>query len=453
MASKLSSTLLAELQVQIGPSLEILVEKDSARFQEYAKRWSDIDRQIPGAIVLPVSEEQIQKTVEWAVKSSVPFVTRSGGHSEWSTIGDHGIVINLSKYSGIEIDAQAKKAVLKGSILSKEVAVALANAGFFTALGNGNTVGAIPYFLGGGASITTSITGYGSDQIIAARMIDARGKLVEVTEETEPDLLYAIRGAGQFFGLITQLTIKATPLTELGNDQGVIWAGAFVFPLDRAREVALVMEKLMDDASYATAARNPAIVIAARYIGNPDDAERAYKPLYDLKPLVARGGAVPIQNTSDGREAIGAKGDFKRFGVVGLRRFDVDGFVKTIDVWKELVAECPDAINTAFNFQWDSRPPKAPGFESAMSLHDIRYWQNNLIWHTDPANRQKVDDFNDQSIAIMRGPDRSEYADFQNGTRTGPIELRYRGVGKLEKLKMLKKTWDPTGVFTKQLLE
>ncbi|KAI0893446.1 hypothetical protein F4806DRAFT_194633 [Annulohypoxylon nitens] len=238
-------------------------------------------------------------------------------------------------------------------------------------------------------------------------MIDARGNLVEVTEETEPDLLYAIRGAGQFFGLITELTIKATPLAELGNNQGVIWAGAFIFPLERAKEVALVMEKLMDDANYATAglmmiqapppARNPAIVIAARYTGNPDDAERAYKPLYDLKPLVARGGAVPIQNTSDGRDAI--------------------------------------------------------GFKSAMSLHDIRYWQNNLIWHTDPANRQKVDDFNDQSIAIMRGPDRSEYADFQNGTRTGPIELRYRGVGKLEKLRVLKKKWDPTGVFTKQLLE
>lgn len=63
MASKLSSILLDKLQVQIGPSLEILADKDSARFQEYAKRWSDIDRQIPGAIVLPVSEEQIQKTV------------------------------------------------------------------------------------------------------------------------------------------------------------------------------------------------------------------------------------------------------------------------------------------------------------------------------------------------------------------------------------------------------
>lgn len=79
--------------------------------------------------------------------------------------------------------------------------------------------------------------------------------------------------------------------------------------------------------------------------------------------------------------------------------------------------------------------------------------RNNLIWHTDAASREKVDEFNDKSIAIMRGPDETEYADFQNGTRTGPVEWRFRGHGKVEKLKSLKKRWDPQGVFTKQLLD
>lgn len=67
-----------------------------------------------------------------AARFSVPFVPRSGGHSEWSTIGEDGIIIDLSKYKGIEVDAPNRKATLKGSILSKQVAVALADAGFFT---------------------------------------------------------------------------------------------------------------------------------------------------------------------------------------------------------------------------------------------------------------------------------------------------------------------------------
>ena len=62
----------------------------------------------------------------------MPFVTRSGGHSEWSTIGESGIIIDLSKYHGIDIDKANRKATLKGSILSKQVGVSLAAAGFFT---------------------------------------------------------------------------------------------------------------------------------------------------------------------------------------------------------------------------------------------------------------------------------------------------------------------------------
>jgi hypothetical protein len=85
----------------------------------------------------------------------------------------------------------------------------------FSALGNGNPIGSIPYFLGGGASVVTATTGYGSDQIISARMIDAKGDIVEVTEEK--DLIWALRGAGQFFGLVTELKIKAHPFATLGN--------------------------------------------------------------------------------------------------------------------------------------------------------------------------------------------------------------------------------------------
>lgn len=246
-------------------------------------------------------------------------------------------------------------------------------------------VGVTGYVLGGGSAITNSITGFGSDQIISARLVTAKGELLDITHDLQPDLLWALRGAGQFFGLVTQLVIKAYPLSLLGSENGTVWAGGIVFPLDRAKEVALVMKSLMDDSRFATSglimtmapppARNPSLVISARYTGDPANAEEAYKPLYNLKPLVANGAQVPIQNISDGREAIGAKGDFKRFGIVGLRRFDIDSFLKTIEVWKQLVAECPDAINTAFNFQWDSRQVKTPAFDSAMCLHDTRFYQ------------------------------------------------------------------------------
>lgn len=53
----------------------------------------------------------------------------------------------------------------------------------------------------------------------------------------------------------------------------------------------------------------------------------------------------------------------------------------------------------------------------------------------------------------MRGPDPAEYVDYQNGTRDGPIERRFRGTERLARLRQLKKHWDPSGVFTRQLLD
>ena len=130
------------------------------------------------------------------------------------------------------------------------------------------------------------------------------------------------------------------------------------------------MKGIVEDATNATAgllmamcpppARKPALVVAGRYIGNPDDARAAFGALHELKPLIADGRAVPIQNVSDGREALEAKGGFKTFGTVGLRRFDVERFLATVEVWKRLMDECPDAINTTFNFRWDSRRPSLP---------------------------------------------------------------------------------------------
>ncbi|KAL4935941.1 hypothetical protein BDV06DRAFT_233829 [Aspergillus oleicola] len=447
--------------LQAASNCEILQNCHDARFKDLLSRWTDIDLKTPAAIVLPQSELDCVQTMRWALQFAVPFVVKSGGHSGWSTIGEEGIIIDLSHYTGVHVDVDTKTATLSGGVLSKEVAVHLAQAGLFTALGNGNTVGAIPYFLGGGHSITSSITGFGSDQIISARMVSAKGEVVVVTEEAYPDLLWAIRGAGQFLGLITQLTVRAYPLSILRNN-GSIWAGTFIFPLDRALEVANVMKDVMDNSQHATAglmivgapspARNHSVVISARYTGQ-ENPRIPFAALYDLQLAVVTGGDVPIQNASDARASLGAKGGFKNFGLAGLHGFNVEAFMQTIDVWKQLVSNCPDAINTVFNFQWDSRPVRSAKTESAMSQHNIRYWQNNILWHTDAHSRQKVDEYNNMCIAIVRAADQGEYVDFQNGTREGPINYRYQGHARLEKLKQVKREWDAEGVFTKQLLD
>ena len=57
------SHITTELKPVVGPDCDILVDASDAKFQEYAKRWSDIDRKTPAAILLPTSEKEIQKIV------------------------------------------------------------------------------------------------------------------------------------------------------------------------------------------------------------------------------------------------------------------------------------------------------------------------------------------------------------------------------------------------------
>jgi FAD/FMN-containing dehydrogenase len=79
-------------------------------------------------------------------------------------------------------------------------------------------------------------------------------------------------------------------------------------------------------------------------------------------------------------------------------------------------------------------------------------YRNNLIWHTDAKNRSKVDAYNEKCLTIMRGLDTSEWANYQNATRSGPIELRFRGKERIARLQQLKRKWDPTAIFANQLL-
>jgi hypothetical protein len=53
---------------------------------------------------------------------------------------------------------------------------------------------------------------------------------------------------------------------------------------------------------------------------------------------------------------------------------------------------------------------------------------------------------------MRRGVEEQEFISYTNTNREGPISYRYKGADRIERLKALKKQWDPTGVFTTQLL-
>jgi len=77
------STFLADLPAELSLSTEILFGSSTEKFKTALLRWTDLSLQVPGAIILVGSEDDLLKSVKLALKHNVPFVPKSGGHSLW----------------------------------------------------------------------------------------------------------------------------------------------------------------------------------------------------------------------------------------------------------------------------------------------------------------------------------------------------------------------------------
>lgn len=82
--------------------------------------------------------------------------------------------------------------------------------------GSTGTVGYVGWSTGGGYGLFLNLFGLGADQIVGAKLVDAKGDIVDVKDGDE--LIKGIRGAGAIFGVVVELTIKVYPLKQVGCD-------------------------------------------------------------------------------------------------------------------------------------------------------------------------------------------------------------------------------------------
>lgn len=118
----------------------------------------------------------------------------------------HGISIYLSQLDRVEISPDGQTAVIGGGIRSRNLTDALWAAGKQTVTGTCECVGYLGPALGGGHGWLQGHHGLVSDQLRSANLVLANGSLVTVTHDAQPDLFWALRGAGHNFGIVTSVT-------------------------------------------------------------------------------------------------------------------------------------------------------------------------------------------------------------------------------------------------------
>jgi FAD/FMN-containing dehydrogenase len=185
----------------------------------------------PSLIVRPKDAGDVMAAVNFGRNEGLEIAIRGGGHhgGGFATVDD-GLVIDLSALRGVRVNPVARTAqVAAGAVLS-EVDHATHAFGLAAPFGIFGTTGASGLTLGGGVGHLSRKLGLSIDNLIEVDVVLADGSFVTANETSHPDLLWALRGGGGNFGVVTSLTFRLHPVSN-------VFFGPMLWPLDRANEV------------------------------------------------------------------------------------------------------------------------------------------------------------------------------------------------------------------------
>ncbi|MFN8451626.1 MAG: FAD-binding oxidoreductase [Anaerolineae bacterium] len=264
-----------------------------------------IDRR-PAAIAQCVDVADVITSVNFARDAGLPLAIRSGGHNgPGLSLVDDGLVIDLSEMKGVRVDTQAKTVRVEGGCVWGDVDHATHPFGLAVPSGFISTTGVGGLSLGGGVGYLTRTYGLTLDNLLAADVVLADGRLVTASANENTDLFWGLRGGGGNFGVVTSFLFKLSPVST-------VYGGPIFYPLEDA---AAVMKRWRDFIMTAPENINgwvgfhyvppvpmfPAehhlkkvCIITWCYTGDMDRAEEVFKPLRAFgTPLMDFAGPIP----------------------------------------------------------------------------------------------------------------------------------------------------------------
>lgn len=298
--------------------------------QEHRLTSADTTMLIKGAIIKVTTVEEVAAVVEFAAKRYIPFAVLSGGHSTKGASSTYGgIVIDLGRMNRVDVDTASNTISVEGGAKWADVDTAAAKHDLAVVGPTVNQLGVGGTTLGGGIGWLTGKYGLVVDNLIEAQIVLADGSITTASEAENPDLFWAIRGAGQDFGVITRFTFKAHPQK---ND---VFAGLVHLDPDKLpklmENVNDLDSKLDEDQGlffgFTNSRGKTTIVVILFYNGPQAQAERIFKPLLSLGTDYCEVEMMPYYKTNQlFNEAVASEGRKRLSGTSVTFPLDMDFF-------------------------------------------------------------------------------------------------------------------------------
>jgi hypothetical protein len=254
--------------------------------------WNAMIDRKPALVVRCLGAADVMASVQFAREHELLLSIKGGGHNiAGLATADEALMLDLSLMRGVWVEPDRKVAHAQGGCLLGDVDRETQLHGLAAVLGFVSLTGVAGLTLGGGFGYLTRRWGWTADTVVGMDVVTADGRLVRASERENPDLLWALRGGGGNFGVVTGIDYA---LHAVGPQ---IVGGVVAWPASEAPRVLELYRTLAEAAppelTLVTFMRlappapwlpkdyhgKPIVAILACHSGKPEDGEQAVAPI------------------------------------------------------------------------------------------------------------------------------------------------------------------------------
>ena len=272
-----------------------------------------------GATIRVTSSHEVSVIIRYARKHHIKFVVEAGGHSTTGASASHGgIVISMTTMRRVITDPASHTVCVQGGATWEDVNNSTGPYGLAVVGATANKTGVGGSTLGGGYGWLTGQYGLIIDQLIGVKMVLADGRIVEASEEGDHDLFWAVRGAGQAFGVATEFSFRAHSISPS------VFGGTIYFTVDKLPQVVHFANRYHEQQEPKSGLffgfrahpliQRTAIVVLLFYQGSRAEGESFFGDLLSIDAAVKKTDMMSyvdlhtlanIEPTPEGRKNIG----------------------------------------------------------------------------------------------------------------------------------------------------